>query len=222
MFKWLKRMVPYLRRPSPLELTAYHEAGHAVSVVNDRWHFLRSDVTISKSGHGATCFQLDQQLVKRDIQIGKIADLDFPLLKAAILALSGICAEIRLSQLHVGPKRSFREAAQSAREDIQHANWALNQMIKPVRIDAAFHRALQVARENETHWCMVDKFAKELLDRRSIPPKEATNLILAIEKACVALHGKYQHEQSLEDQRLYADAEIRARNERLGLWRENN
>ncbi len=35
-------------------------------------------------------------------------------------------------------------------------------------------------------------------------------------------YKKYQHEQSPEDQRLYADAEIRARNERLGLWRENN
>ncbi len=35
-------------------------------------------------------------------------------------------------------------------------------------------------------------------------------------------YKKYQHEQSLEDQRLYAEAEIRARDERLGLWRENN
>jgi len=42
-------------------------------------------------------------------------------------------------------------------------------------------------------------------------------------KAGLAWHcKKYQHEQSLEDQRLYADAEIRARDERLGLWRENN
>jgi len=42
-------------------------------------------------------------------------------------------------------------------------------------------------------------------------------------KAGFAWHyKKYQHEQSPEDQRLYADAEIRARNERLGLWRENN
>ncbi len=30
-------------------------------------------------------------------------------------------------------------------------------------------------------------------------------------------YKKYQHEQSLEDQRLYADAEIRARDDRLGL-----
>ncbi len=35
-------------------------------------------------------------------------------------------------------------------------------------------------------------------------------------------YKKYQHEQSLEDRRLYADAENKARNERLGLWRENN
>ncbi len=42
-------------------------------------------------------------------------------------------------------------------------------------------------------------------------------------KAGFAWHyKKYQHEQSLEDQRLYADAEIRAREGRLGLWRENN
>ena len=42
-------------------------------------------------------------------------------------------------------------------------------------------------------------------------------------KAGLAWHyKKYQHEQSPEDQRLYADAEIRARDERLGLWRENN
>ena len=42
-------------------------------------------------------------------------------------------------------------------------------------------------------------------------------------KAGFALHYKeYQHEQSPEDQRLYAEAEIRAREERLGLWRENN
>ncbi len=42
-------------------------------------------------------------------------------------------------------------------------------------------------------------------------------------KAGFAWHyKKYQHEQSLEDQRLYADAENQARNERLGLWRENN
>ncbi len=42
-------------------------------------------------------------------------------------------------------------------------------------------------------------------------------------KAGLAWHyKKYQHEQSLEDQRLYADAEDKARNERLGLWREND
>ncbi len=42
-------------------------------------------------------------------------------------------------------------------------------------------------------------------------------------KAGFAWHyKKYRHEQSLEDQRLYADAENKARYERLGLWRENN
>ncbi len=42
-------------------------------------------------------------------------------------------------------------------------------------------------------------------------------------KAGFAWHyKKYQHEQSLEDQRLYAEAENKARDERLGLWRENN
>ncbi len=42
-------------------------------------------------------------------------------------------------------------------------------------------------------------------------------------KAGFAWHyKKYQREQSPEDQRLYADAENKARNERLGLWRENN
>jgi len=42
-------------------------------------------------------------------------------------------------------------------------------------------------------------------------------------KAGFAWHyKKYQHEQSLEDQRLYADAETKARDGRLGLWRENN
>ncbi len=35
-------------------------------------------------------------------------------------------------------------------------------------------------------------------------------------------YKKYQHEQSAEDRQLYADAEDKARNERLGLWRENN
>ncbi len=42
-------------------------------------------------------------------------------------------------------------------------------------------------------------------------------------KAGFAWHyKKYQHEQSLEDQRLYAVAEANAREGRLGLWRENN
>ncbi len=42
-------------------------------------------------------------------------------------------------------------------------------------------------------------------------------------KAGFAWHYKrYQREQSLEDRELYADAENKARNERLGLWRENN
>jgi len=35
-------------------------------------------------------------------------------------------------------------------------------------------------------------------------------------------YKKYQHEQSPEDRQLYADAENQARDERLGLWRENN
>ncbi len=40
-------------------------------------------------------------------------------------------------------------------------------------------------------------------------------------KAGLAWHyKKYQREQSPEDQRLYAQAEIRAREERLGLWRD--
>ncbi len=42
-------------------------------------------------------------------------------------------------------------------------------------------------------------------------------------KAGFAWHyKKYQHEQSPEDRQRYAVAEIRARDERLGLWRENN
>ncbi len=32
----------------------------------------------------------------------------------------------------------------------------------------------------------------------------------------------YQRELPPEDRRFYADAENKARNERLGLWRENN
>ena len=52
---------------------------------------------------------------------------------------------------------------------------------------------------------------------------DGIDVCLAQVKAGFAWHyKKYQHEQSLEDQRLYADAEIRAREERLGLWRENN
>ncbi len=40
-------------------------------------------------------------------------------------------------------------------------------------------------------------------------------------KAGFAWHYKrYQREQSVEDQRLYAEAENKARYERLGLWRE--
>ncbi len=35
-------------------------------------------------------------------------------------------------------------------------------------------------------------------------------------------YKKYQHEQSPEDQRLYAEAENKTRDERLGLWRENH
>ena len=42
-------------------------------------------------------------------------------------------------------------------------------------------------------------------------------------KAGFAWHyKKYQHEQSLEDRQLYAEAEDNAREGRLGLWRENN
>ncbi len=42
-------------------------------------------------------------------------------------------------------------------------------------------------------------------------------------KAGFAWHyKKYQREQSPEDRQLYADAENKARDERLGLWRENN
>ncbi len=42
-------------------------------------------------------------------------------------------------------------------------------------------------------------------------------------KAGFAWHyKKYQHEQSMEDQRLYAEAENKARDTRLGLWQENN
>jgi len=40
-------------------------------------------------------------------------------------------------------------------------------------------------------------------------------------KAGFAWHyKKYQHEQTREDQRLYAEAENRAREGRLGLWRD--
>ncbi len=35
-------------------------------------------------------------------------------------------------------------------------------------------------------------------------------------------YKKYLHEQSSEDQQLYACAENQARDDRLGLWRENN
>ncbi len=41
-------------------------------------------------------------------------------------------------------------------------------------------------------------------------------------KAGFAWHyKKYQHEHRREDQMLYADAETKARDERLGLWRES-
>ena len=42
-------------------------------------------------------------------------------------------------------------------------------------------------------------------------------------KAGFAWHyKKYQYEQSPEDRELYAEAENKARDARLGLWRENN
>ncbi len=52
---------------------------------------------------------------------------------------------------------------------------------------------------------------------------DETDVCLEQVKAGLAWHyKKYQYEQSLEDQRLYADAENQARNERLGLWREKS
>ena len=51
-----------------------------------------------------------------------------------------------------------------------------------------------------------------------------TDVCLQQVKAGLAWHykKKYQHEQSPEDQRLYANAENKAGDDRLGLWRENN
>ncbi len=49
------------------------------------------------------------------------------------------------------------------------------------------------------------------------------DVCLELVKVGFAWHyKKYQQEQSPEDRRLYADAENKARDERPGLWRENN
>ncbi|TDJ67824.1 MAG: nuclease, partial [Proteobacteria bacterium] len=48
---------------------------------------------------------------------------------------------------------------------------------------------------------------------------DGIDLCLEQIKAGFAWHyKKYQHEQSTQDQRLYAVAENQARDERLGLW----
>lgn len=169
-----------------LELAAYHEAAHSVAVVNDRWHYLCSSVKIAESGHGTAYFQFDNERAKNDVRSAALANLDDVFRKAAILALVGVCAEIRLLEIRGEPAPSFADAAMSSREDTDLARWAIDQMVRPVPLEDLVDRALQVTRENSKFWCAVEKFAAVLLERRQIPPKEATDLLLEIEKSCAA------------------------------------
>ena len=69
----------------------------------------------------------------------------------------------------------------------------------------------------------VRTFEVVLLFRHAVLKSDGVDACLEQVKAGFAWHyKKYQHEQSLEDQQLYADAEIKAREGRLGLWHENN
>ena len=69
----------------------------------------------------------------------------------------------------------------------------------------------------------VRTFEVVLLFRHAVLKSDGVDTCLEQVKTGFAWHyKKYQHEQSLEDRRLYANAETQARNERLGLWRENN
>lgn len=166
---------------SKLELAAYHEAAHAVFTFNDPWHFLCGDVHANEEGHGEAPFALDHEAARNEMATSPDGNADRVFLKAAAIALAGICAEIKLRHERGAPAFDFDEASNASPTDIAYAQQALGSMVKPRPLSSVAIATQRAISEKPHVWANIERFALLLMDKRRLSADEAVRALQKIE-----------------------------------------
>ncbi|AKC80657.1 hypothetical protein XB05_19380 [Xanthomonas arboricola] len=144
---------------SKLELAAYHEAAHAVFTFNDRWHFLCGDVHANEAGHGEARFALNNEAARNEMATSHDRTADRVFLKAAVIALVGICAKIKLCHERGAAAFDFDEASNASPTDITYARQALGHMVNPQPFSIVAIATQRAISEQPHLWANIERFA---------------------------------------------------------------
>ena len=158
-------------------LCAIHEAFHAVMAVNCKFHMLRESVVISSSGHGVSPFSHDAIATRAAAAAGRL-DVEEVEKRAALIALSGIAAEVYAHEVFNGTQVAFEDVAESAKGDVELAVQKLCMVsgkLGTIPEQVAFLD--QKLRSSPTLWKTILEFSEVLLARGSIDANDATAII---------------------------------------------
>ena len=158
-------------------LCAIHEASHAVMAVNSKFHMLRESVVIRSSGHGVSPFSHDVIATRAAEAAGQL-DVDQIEKHAALIALSGVAAEVYAHEVFDGVQLTFEDVAASAKGDVELAAKKLSMVSGNLGTILEQVEFLdQQLRSSPTLWKTILEFSEMLLARRSIGANDATAII---------------------------------------------
>jgi len=157
--------------PSTIEETAFHEAGHAVAVVKYGLRLKDIDVV----GNGITNGQLHVDGLRVDLGTPQEAAQAE---RWIVIFLAGMTAQRKYN-----PSSSVFHGS----SDLQYVINLLHRLNR-LDDDMKFYNEMQRRTEDfvETHWPIIERLAKLLIERRSLTGQEATAEIIAAGAAVAA------------------------------------
>lgn len=157
-------------------VAAYHEAGHAVFAVASDWIELVGPVALAERGHGEAPVKLHEAAIKSALAQG-VLDVAEPREELIRCFLAGAAAERRIVELR-GLAITPEATLVAAGGDYAAVQTQMDKLSfdRPFQTLAGYE-ADATRFMSSVGWAVVERFAEELLERRSMSGTEAVALI---------------------------------------------
>lgn len=162
------------------EVTAFHEAAHAVIAASSEWTRIHGPVTLYGEGAGDVVMATNREAIVRAITRDPGFDRDLPRLALIRAILAGPLAERMLVE------RGLAAAGEAELAELEAQDYALaaEQIAKlnapPPDLLARLEAEVRAALAEPATWSAIERFAAILRERRRLELDEATAILVGL------------------------------------------